>query len=142
MSSVSTEVIVKAYVEELGQRAGFGQYFAPEVSLSMMGSDVGARGAAEVEQFIRYFHEQAFDAQPVPKTMCFAEGRAALEFSFIAVHTGEFMGVAATGRHVDVPYSVVYDLDGDRIAALRVYMPMDTLMRQLGVGEAAPAAAS
>ncbi len=142
MSSQLTEATVKAYVEQLGQRAAFGQYFAPEVSLSIMGSEVGARGAAEVEQFIRYFHEQAFDAQPVATTMCFADGRAALEFKFIAVHTGEFMGVASTGRHVDVPYSVVYDLAGDRITALRVYMPMDTLMRQLGVGEAALAAAA
>jgi len=141
MSSQLTEATVKAYVEQLGQRAAFGQYFAPEVSLSMMGTDVGARGAAEVEQFIRFFHEQAFDAQPVAKTMCFADGRGALEFDFIGVHTSEFMGVAATGRRVDVPYSVVYDLAGDRITALRVYMPLDTLMRQLGASAAAPAAA-
>lgn len=32
-----------------------------------------------------------------------------------------------------MPYSVHYDLDGDNIKALRLYMPMDVFMRQLGV---------
>jgi predicted ester cyclase len=141
MSSQITEATIRAYVDELGQRGAYARFFAPDVSISMMGSEVGARGAAEVEQFIRYFHELAFDAQPVAKTMCFAEERAALELNFVGVHTGEFLGVAATGRPVDVPYSVVYDLTGDRITALRVYMPMDLLMRQLGAGQPAAAAA-
>jgi hypothetical protein len=33
---------------------------------------------------------------------------------------------------VRVPYSVVYDLEGEKIKALRIYMPMDVLMEQLG----------
>jgi hypothetical protein len=33
---------------------------------------------------------------------------------------------------VRVPYSVVYDLEGEKIKALRIYMPMDVLIEQLG----------
>ena len=57
-----------------------------------------------------------------------------LEVVFVGTHTGEFGGVAATGRPVEVPYAVVYDLRGDKIAALRIYMPVDALMRQITAG--------
>jgi hypothetical protein len=30
-------------------------------------------------------------------------------------------------------YSVIYDVDGDRIKALRIYMPLQDLLAQLGV---------
>jgi hypothetical protein len=32
---------------------------------------------------------------------------------------------------VQVPYCVVYDLRGDKIAALRAYIPMDLFTQQL-----------
>ena len=38
---------------------------------------------------------------------------------------------AATGKSVRVPYCVVYDLRGDRIAALRAYIPMELFAQQL-----------
>lgn len=41
------------------------------------------------------------------------------------------MGKAATGKQVRVPYSVVYDLEGDRIKALRIYDLIHSLLRQL-----------
>jgi hypothetical protein len=34
-------------------------------------------------------------------------------------------------RQPRVPYSVVYDLRGDRISALRIYFPMSLLMEQI-----------
>ena len=49
----------------------------------------------------------------------------------MGTHSGEFGGLAATGRAVRVPYSVVYDLRGDRISALRIYFPMSLLMEQM-----------
>jgi limonene-1,2-epoxide hydrolase len=39
--------------------------------------------------------------------------------------------MAATGRSVQVPYCVVYDLQGDKIMALRAYIPMDLYAHQL-----------
>jgi SnoaL-like polyketide cyclase len=57
--------------------------------------------------------------------------RAAIEADFVGTHSGEFGGLAATGRAVRVPYSVVYDLRGDRISALRIYFPMSLLMEQI-----------
>ena len=37
----------------------------------------------------------------------------------------EFGGIAATGREVRVPYSVVYDLQGEKIGAVRIYLSME-----------------
>ena len=59
---------------------------------------------------------------------------AAAEALFVGTHTGDFSGVSATGNTVRVPYSVFYDVDvaADKIKALRIYMPMDQLLAQIG----------
>ena len=36
-----------------------------------------------------------------------------------------------TRREVRVPYSVIYDLRGDKISVLRIYFPMSFLVEQL-----------
>jgi predicted ester cyclase len=66
------------------------------------------------------------------KTLIADEGRAALEAEFIGTHTGDFVGMAATGKPVNVPYCVIYDFSGDEITALRIFMPMELFSRQLG----------
>ena len=66
------------------------------------------------------------------QNMIIGDDRAAVEVDFVAKHIGEFGGIAATGREVRVPYSVVYDLEGEKIKALRIYMPTDVLLEQLG----------
>lgn len=57
--------------------------------------------------------------------------RCAIEADFVGTHTAHFAGEAATGRSVRVPYSVVYDLDADKIKGLRIYMPIDDLLGQI-----------
>jgi predicted ester cyclase len=54
-----------------------------------------------------------------------------LEAAFVGTHVGEFAGIAATGRAVRLPYAVAYDLADGRIAALRIYLATDALVRQL-----------
>jgi len=50
---------------------------------------------------------------------------------FVGRHVAEFAGKRATGKEIRVPYSVVYELEGEQITALRIYMSMDAIMRQL-----------
>ena len=54
------------------------------------------------------------------------------EADFVGKHSGEFAGVAASGKDVNMPYCVVYDLDEDKITALRLYFPVDVLLQQIG----------
>jgi steroid delta-isomerase-like uncharacterized protein len=132
MSTELTRQTITSYLEVLIQRGPYGQYFADDVTFTLMGPGQQVQGQAEVEQFIRYLHEQAFDANPKVRTIIAGDGRAALEAEFIGTHVGEFLGLPATHRQINVPYAVVYDLDADKITALRAYMPMDVLMQQLG----------
>ena len=60
------------------------------------------------------------------------EHGAAAEAIFVGTHIGDFSGVSATGNSVRVPYSVFYDVDGDKIKSLRIYLPMDQLIAQIG----------
>ena len=75
--------------------------------------------------------EGAFDARPELKNLLVDEGKAAIEADFVGTHTGEFGGIPPTGRGVHVPYSVVYDVRGDQISALRIYFPISLLMEQI-----------
>ena len=138
MSIQQTHATLAAYSDMLGKRGSYGQFFAPGITFTVMGTDTVVTGAKEVEGFIRFFHEQAFDAEPVVKRMYFDDGHAAVEFEFVGTHIGEFRGVPASHRRVALPYMAAYDIDGGQITALRLYMAMDQLMRLIG----APAAAA
>jgi len=131
MSVEQSQRTMKGYVDLLVKRGAYGQYFSDDVTFTLMGPGQESRGPQAVEQFIRYLHEQAFDAQPELQTLISGERQAAVEAIFRGTHIGEFLGVSATGRAVEVPYSVFYELRGDKITALRAYMPMDVLAGQL-----------
>jgi predicted ester cyclase len=137
MSLQQTRETLMAYSDMLGKRGPYGQFFADDIIFTVMGTDTVVKGRMEVEQFIRFFHQTAFDAEPVVKRMYFDDGHAAVEFEFVGTHIGEFMGVAASGRHVELPYMAAYDVAGAKITALRLYMAMDQLMRLIGAGELA-----
>ena len=98
----------------------------------MVGTDRGTEGPDDTEAFIDHLHTVAFDASPQLENMVVGDGQAAAAFDFVGKHVGEFGGIAATGREVRVPYCMVYELEGEKIKALRGYMPMDVLMQQLG----------
>jgi steroid delta-isomerase-like uncharacterized protein len=132
MSLESTRETLTAYLKALVSRGPYGQYLTDDVTFTLMGTELEVRGRAAVEQFIRAFHEQAFDAQPELKRTLIGDDLAAVEADFVGTHTGEFLGVPATGRAVSVPYAVVYDLKDGEITALRGYIPMDALLRQIG----------
>ena len=96
-----------------------------------MGTDQGAMGRDAVEQQMRDMHERAFDARIEVTSLLVDDAKAAVEASFAGTHIGEFAGIAPTGRQVRVPYSVVYDLRGDQISALRIYFPTSMLVDQI-----------
>jgi predicted ester cyclase len=131
MSTEQTQQAMQGYLDMLVKRGAYGQYFTDDCVFVLMGPRQETKGKQAVEQFIRYFHEQAFDAEPQVKTLLCGDGQAALEAVFHGTHTGEFLGVSATGRLVDVPYTVFYELRGDKISMLRGYIPMDVLIGQL-----------
>ena len=131
MSTEETRVTMLAYLDALVMRGAFPDYFADDVTFTIMGTNQTVHGQAAVEEMIYYLQEQAFDAHPVIKNMIFAAGQAAVEFEFLGTHIGEFNGIAATGRPVKVPYVAMHDLAGGKITHIRMYLPMDVLMQQI-----------
>jgi predicted ester cyclase len=123
--------VMQDYLDTLVKRGDFPAYFTSDVVATFEGTDQRADGREAAAQLIRYVHEGAFDARMELKNLLTEPGKAAIEADFTGSHTGEFAGIPATGRTVRVPYSVIYDLRGKQISALRIYFPMSQLMDQL-----------
>jgi predicted ester cyclase len=119
------------YLDALIKRGDFSRYFTHDVAVTIEGTGQRATGREPAEQLIRFFHEKAFDARPELKNLLVDEDKAAIEADFAGTHAGEFAGVQPTGREVRVPYSVLYDLSGDQISQLRIYLPLSTLLEQI-----------
>ena len=132
MPEENTRRVMEAYLEDLRGRGPYKRHFSEDVAFAIVGTDIEATGPDAVERTIDYFHQEAFDARPEVRTLVVANDRAVAELDFVGEHTGEFSGIEATGREVIVPYCAVYDLEGEKIKALRLYFPMDVLLRQLG----------
>jgi predicted ester cyclase len=94
-------------------------------------TDQRADGRNAAEQLIRHMHQRVRCADGSRRSLLADDGKAAIEADFAGTHTGEFAGIHPAVRAVRVPYSVVYDLRGDQISALHIYVPMSTLMEQL-----------
>jgi len=130
-STERTRATMAAYLDALVGGGDYGTYLAEDVTLTVMDTGEVSRGRAAVVGLIDHLHRQAFAAAPVLRGLVVEGERAALEAEFVGRHVGEFAGLAPTGRQVRVPYAVGYDVAGGEIAALRLYLPLDALVRQL-----------
>ena len=139
MDVAQTQAVLDPYLAALVAREDIAPYFADDVALSLVeiGQEIAGRDA--VAGAIVDLHQQTFDARPEVVHLVVSEGSAAGEFVFAGTHTGEFAGIAATGREVRVPYTVFYDLEDGQITALRIYGFASGLVAQL-TAEATPAA--
>jgi steroid delta-isomerase-like uncharacterized protein len=131
MSVEATSKTMRSYLDALVARGDFADYFTDNVAWTTVGGGQEMQGREAVGDFLIWMHTQAFDARPKVKTLVVGDGHAALEADLIGTHTGEFLGVPASGKSVQVPYCVVYDLRDNKIAALRAYIPMGLFAQQL-----------
>ena len=122
---------VTAHLEALGSAGDCGAELTDDVTLTNMETDEVIHGRAAVAALLTYVHHSAFSAPPVVMTLVAGAERAMIEAEFIGRHTSEFAGIPPTGRMVRLPYAVAYDLGTDSISAVRLYFPMDRLVRQL-----------
>jgi len=122
-ATVSAHTMLDAYVDALTTGQTFEQFFTDDVTIEMMGTSLAAHGRDDVAAFIRWGHQVAFASTiEFGATLVDPDGRqAAMELVFRGTHMAEFAGIPATGRDVQVRYSVHYDLTDDGISALRVY---------------------
>jgi steroid delta-isomerase-like uncharacterized protein len=131
MTVEGTSQTMRSYLDAFLARGDFAEYYTDEVTWTTVGAGQELQGRQPVRDFLMWMHTQAFDAHPKVKTLVVGDGQAALEADFVGTHTGEFLGMAPTGKSVQVLYCVIYDLHDDKITALRAYIPMDLFTRQL-----------
>ncbi|HWG84915.1 MAG TPA: nuclear transport factor 2 family protein [Deinococcales bacterium] len=139
MSVEQTRATITAYAEALLANTNFADHFTDDVVLELVGGGPPIEGREAVAQTITFAHTVAFDSSIELKGITIADGSAAGEAVFRARHIAEFAGIPATGRQVEVPYSVIWDVRGDKISALRIYGLVAPLVQQLTAQETATA---
>ncbi|HVK97116.1 MAG TPA: ester cyclase [Flavisolibacter sp.] len=95
-------------------------------------------GRAEVGGMLHYIYHVAFDAKAELKSFAITEEKAVIEGLFVGKHIGEFAGIPATNKNVNVPLCVTYDLQDGLIKEARIYLLAHVMMRQLGVNTVPP----
>jgi predicted ester cyclase len=87
-------------------------------------------GRQAVAGAIVAFHQQIFVAQPELTDLVGGDGTTA-ELVCAGTHEGEFVGIAATGKAVRVPYAASYDLTDGRVTAIPLFGFASGLVIQL-----------
>lgn len=90
------------------------------------------KGRKAITEMLHYIYHVAFDAHAEIKHTLITEEGAVPEANFVGKQIGDFAGIPATGKVVNVPLCVSYSLNGDGlIQEARIYMLTDILMNQL-----------
>jgi len=142
MTTQQTRETLNAYAEALLSFGDFARYLSDDVTMVFMGTDRIVKGRDAVRDTIKFIHEIAFSSAIKVTTVVCGEGEAMLEAEFVGTHIGEFEGVKPALKSVRVPYSVAYSLANGKVTALRLYFPMDLLMKQITADEPVAVAAS
>jgi predicted ester cyclase len=131
MTVEQTQMTMQAYADALLGGGPYETFFAEDVVVTLVGAGPDLKGPAAAKQAIDALHHEQFDAKPEVTSLVIGPGQAALEAKFIGTQTGDFAGIPSTGKKVNVPYSVFYELKDGKITALRIYGLVDGLVHQL-----------
>ncbi|MEO7292571.1 MAG: ester cyclase [Ginsengibacter sp.] len=107
------------------------KYVAEDAVFKNMSTGEETKGREAIAAMLQYMYHIAFDAKAEIINTIITEDNAVLEASFKGKHVGEFAGLAATNKEVDVPLCVSYDLENGLIKHGRIYMLGEVLMQYL-----------
>ena len=108
------EKTTQKFLEALASGGDFGRFLS-EVTIEIPGKPSVPRvaGRDTVEEFIRDFHQVAFETTVSARRVLAGDGGSAAELVFEGVHSGESGGVLATQVQVCLPCCAAYDFDDD-----------------------------
>lgn len=111
---------------------------APDcVVISPTGGVLEGRG--EIERIYRVWFTAFPDFALTTEDLIVDDDRVALVCRVTGTHSGEFFGMPATGRHIEVAGAFIYRLENGLIAHERRVLDFTGLLVQVGVLRARPA---
>jgi len=105
---------------------------AEDATFTDMSSGQSWRGREQIGGMLDAMYHQMFDARAETRNLIVDDEHAVLEASFIGRHIGEFAGVPATNKDVNVPLAVIYDFRDGQIIAGRVFWTVPVFLAQVG----------
>jgi predicted ester cyclase len=87
----------------------------------------------ELKEHIVFFEASFPHYELLADDMIAEDDKVAVLARFRGAHKGELLGIAPTGREVDVPFTITYRLAGGKIAEHWMSFDRMMLMEQLGV---------
>lgn len=107
-------------------------FYAEDAVFHVMAMPEPFVGREAIGAALAMFYGGAFTDTHVEARTLLADGtRVVLEFVFNGTHTGELMGLPATGRRVRVAMMGIYEIEGGSIRSGRLYYDTATMMAQL-----------
>jgi limonene-1,2-epoxide hydrolase len=107
------------------------KHVAVDAVFTMMPTGEEIRGREAIAKHLQGFYHGALEAQAETTNTIVTDGKGVLEGRVVGKHNGEFAGIAATGRPVNVPLCVTYDVVGDQITRARIYLQVNVLLQQI-----------
>ncbi len=123
MSVDSSRETLTEYLLALLYGGAYTRYLAPDVALTIVGTDQRARGRQAVGRILAHLYPEAFDGTHELRQLVCEGGRAALEARVTGGDVAERVGISPTGGEVGVPYVGMYRLGHDLIEEIRLYFP-------------------
>jgi len=105
-----------------------------EANYDVVALGAPTNGAAAVEELLRQLFTAFPDFQITPEPFHHGDDIIFVEVRITGTHQGEWAGVPATGRPIDVRCGCVFHFDADRLTKETVYYDHATLLAQITTG--------
>ena len=110
-------------------------YFTEDGVLRNLNTGESYHGRAEAGGMLHFFYHVLFDAKAEVVNYIITENKAIVEGRIVGKHIGDMGPIKATGKDVNFPICVTYDLKDGLIKEARIYAANEVLMQQLGLGQ-------
>ena len=128
------EAIVREHAEAENRHefdVALGSFHHPRYELMPTGEVID--GPEAVAAYYRETREAFPDQRNRVIALHHADDAVVMEFELTGTHRGAFRGLPPTGKSYSCRMTAIFDFDGDRLLAERVYFDQATILRQLGI---------
>ena len=138
MSMESNKDLVRAYFVAFRDRDAtwWDRFIAPDFVRHDPGLDFEVRGPAGVAKLAEVLHGGLSDIDMRIDEVIAEGDRVLARLRFQGRHTGEFQGVPATGKSVDIAVMDFFRVAGGRLAEHWALMDNLTMLKQIGAVDA------